>query len=207
METAIHCAALMEESETRLIARGLRLRDPELMDALIERYQHRLFRFLLFLTRNRAWAEDLFQETWLRVVERGSQYDARWRFQSWLLAIARNLAIDQARRRQPLSLEDSASAAEGESGISLLDRLPSSDPDPFQQAAGRDEQDRLADVLGHLPTHYREVLTMRFHEELQLDEIAHVTGAPLSTVKSRLRRGLELVRERLQRRGHESGQV
>lgn len=197
----------MEESETRLIARGLRLRDPELMDALIERYQHRLFRFLLFLTRNRAWAEDLFQETWLRVVERGSQYDARWRFQSWLLAIARNLAIDQARRRQPLSLEDSASAAEGESGISLLDRLPSSDPDPFQQAAGRDEQGRLADVLGHLPTHYREVLTMRFHEELQLDEIAHVTGAPLSTVKSRLRRGLELVRERLQRRGHESGQV
>lgn len=207
METAIHCAALMEESETRLIARGLRLRDPELMDALIERYQHRLFRFLLFLTRNRAWAEDLFQETWLRVVERGSQYDARWRFQSWLLAIARNLAIDQARRRQPLSLEDSASTAEGESGISLLDRLPSSDPDPFQQAAGRDEQDRLADVLGHLPTHYREVLTMRFHEELQLDEIAHVTGAPLSTVKSRLRRGLELVRERLQRRGYESGQV
>lgn len=207
METAIHCAALMEESETRLIARGLRLRDPELMDALIERYQHRLFRFLLFLTRNRAWAEDLFQETWLRVVERGSQYDARWRFQSWLLAIARNLAIDQARRRQPLSLEDSASAAEGESGISLLDRLPSSDPDPFQQAAERDEQDRLADVLGHIPTHYREVLTMRFHEELQLDEIAHVTGAPLSTVKSRLRRGLELVRERLQRRGYESGKV
>lgn len=207
METAIHCAALMEEPETRLIARGLRLRDPELMDALIERYQHRLFRFLLFLTRNRAWAEDLFQETWLRVVERGSQYDARWRFQSWLLAIARNLAIDQARRRQPLSLEDSASTAEGESGISLLDRLPSSDPDPFQQAAERDEQDRLADVLGHIPTHYREVLTMRFHEELQLDEIAHVTGAPLSTVKSRLRRGLELVRERLQRRGYESGKV
>ncbi|HUE71354.1 MAG TPA: sigma-70 family RNA polymerase sigma factor [Pirellulaceae bacterium] len=137
-------------------------------------------------TRNQAWAEDLFQETWLRVVERGSQYDARWRFQSWLLAIARNLAIDHARRRQPLSLEDSASAAEGESGISLLDRLPNSDSDPFQQAAGRDEQDRLADVLGHLPTHYREVLTMRFHEELRLDEIAHVTGAPLSTVKSRL---------------------
>ncbi len=207
METAIHCAALMEEPENRLIARGLRLRDPELMDALIERYQHRLFRFLLFLTRNRAWAEDLFQETWLRVVERGSQYDARWRFQPWLLAIARNLAIDQARRRQPLSLEDSASAAEGESGISLLDRLPSSDPDPFQQAAGRDEQDRLADVLGRLPTHYREVLTLRFHEELQLDEIAQVTGAPLSTVKSRLRRGLELVRERVESRGHESGQV
>ena len=59
---------------------GLRRRDPDLLDALIEQYQHRLLRYLLHLTGNRAVAEDLFQETWLRVLEKGHQYDGRNRF-------------------------------------------------------------------------------------------------------------------------------
>ena len=65
------------ESETSAIARGLRRRDPDLLDRLIEQYQHRLLRYLVSLTADRAIAEDLFQETWMRVLERGDQYDGR----------------------------------------------------------------------------------------------------------------------------------
>src|SRR5437764_12520893 len=70
------------ESETRAIARGLRRRDPDLLDRLIEQYQHRLLRYLVSLTADRAIAEDLFQETWMRVLERGHQYHGRHRCHS-----------------------------------------------------------------------------------------------------------------------------
>ena len=65
------------ESETRAIARGLHRRDPDLLDRLIEQSQHRLLRYRVSLTADRAIAEDLFQETWMRVLEWGRQYDGR----------------------------------------------------------------------------------------------------------------------------------
>src|SRR6202453_2508779 len=93
------------ESETSAIARGLRRRDPDLLDRLIEQYQHRLFRYLVHLTGRRELAEDLFQETWIRVLERGHQFNDKYAFGTWLFAVARNLAIDHMRRKQPASLD------------------------------------------------------------------------------------------------------
>src|SRR5208282_171691 len=74
------------EDETREIARRLRRRDPDLLDELISRYQYRLPRYLWALTGNRETAEDLFQETWIRVLEKGHLYDPRWRFEAWLFS-------------------------------------------------------------------------------------------------------------------------
>src|SRR5712672_3216625 len=86
------------ETETSKIARGLRERDIELLAELVERCHHRLVRYLLYLTGRRDYAEDLAQETWIRVLQRGSQYNGRQRFDPWLFAIARNLAIDYLRK-------------------------------------------------------------------------------------------------------------
>src|ERR1051326_8077483 len=72
------------EIETAKLARGLRERDMELLADLVERYQHRLVRYLLYLTGRRDYAEDLAQETWIRVLQRGSQYNGRQRFDPWL---------------------------------------------------------------------------------------------------------------------------
>src|SRR5271167_5153907 len=93
------------ESETSAIARGLRRRDPDLLDRLIEQYQHRLLRYLVHLTGRRELAEDLFQETWIRVLERGHQFNDKYAFGTWLFAVARNLVIDHMRRKQPASLD------------------------------------------------------------------------------------------------------
>ena len=91
--------------ESTEIARGLRRRDPDLLDRLIEQYQHRLLRYLVSLTGRRELAEDLFQETWIRVLERGHQFNDKYAFSTWLFAVARNLAIDTMRRKQPASLD------------------------------------------------------------------------------------------------------
>src|SRR5438270_11909017 len=88
------------ETETAKIARGLRERDMQLVADLVERCQHRLLRYLLYLTGRRESAEDLAQETWVRVLQRGSQYNGRQRCDPWLSAVARNLATDYVRQNR-----------------------------------------------------------------------------------------------------------
>src|ERR1039457_769661 len=88
------------------ISQGLKRQDPGLIDSLILRYQHRLLRYLLYLTSNREQAEDLFQEVWMRVLLRGSQFNGKARFDTWLFTVARNLVIDLRRKRTMSSLDE-----------------------------------------------------------------------------------------------------
>jgi RNA polymerase sigma-70 factor (ECF subfamily) len=168
------------------IARGLRRRDPELLDRLIERFQHRLLRYLVFLTGNRELAEDIFQETCIRVMERGKQYNGKSKFDTWLFAIARHLVIDWSRKKTTTSLE----ALQEQYGNEHAFDVPASGPSPFDAVTSRENRESVQAALTQLDSLHREVLVLRFHEELSLEEIAIVTGAPLSTVKSRLYRGL-----------------
>jgi RNA polymerase sigma-70 factor (ECF subfamily) len=185
-------AGLMTD-DRQTIALGLRRRDPDLLDQLIEQYQQRLYRYLLFLTGNPALAEDFFQETWIRILERGDQYNAKSKFESWLFAIARNLVIDASRRKKFASLE---ALADPET------QQPYEPPDlhstsALQMLLARENQQAVQVSLLKIPAYYREVLVLRFHEELGLEEIAAVLAAPLSTVKSRLYRGLAALKSAL----------
>ncbi|HEX8882836.1 MAG TPA: RNA polymerase sigma factor, partial [Candidatus Acidoferrum sp.] len=96
---AVTFSTLMRD-ERKSIARGLGRRDPDLLDRLIEQYQYRLFRYLMYITGDQARAEDFFQETWIRVLERGHQYDGKSKFEAWLFAIARHLVIDWQRTKK-----------------------------------------------------------------------------------------------------------
>ncbi len=188
------------QRENLAIARGLKRNDPELLDQLIETYQHRLLRYLLFLTGKREVAEDLFQETWVRVLLRGAQYNGKARFDTWLFTIARNLVIDLSRKRQMASLDEMSEAGEDERPFEVAMDGPS----PFQQFATREDRAEVAEVLLKLEPNFREVLVLRFHDEMSLEEIASVTHAPLSTVKSRLYRGLAALKPQVEqlRRAH-----
>jgi RNA polymerase sigma-70 factor (ECF subfamily) len=179
------------ETEARRIARGLRRRDIALITELVERYQHRLVRYVLYLTGRREYVEDLVQETWVRVLERAAQYDGKSRFEPWLFAVARHLAIDDLRRRPLVSLDTNSTDAERvlPGGLSH-----SGHTSPFLAAARGEDAVRLATALDLLEPIYREALILRFHEDLSLQEIANVVGAPVPTVSSRIHRGLALLR-------------
>jgi len=174
------------------LAAALGRRDTVVLDALIDRYGNGLLRYLLHLTGNRATAEDLFQETWLRVFERGAQYDPRRSFQGWLFIIARHLAIDDQRRQRTRS----GDPIEPDGGGHAAD-LAAHAPSPFEAYAARERRAHLAATIGGLDPIYREVLVLRFVHELSLDEIAHITGAVVPTVKSRLYRALDQMACRL----------
>ena len=179
-------STLMTDERQELVL-GLRQRDPELLDRLIEQYQYRLFRYLLYITGDRERAEDFFQETWVRVLERGQQYDGRYKFEAWLFTIARNLVIDWQRQKKMSSLDTLMGQGE-EQGFEPADEKQESPLNAMLQGEARDN---MQGVLAQLPAANREVLLLRFQEELQLDEIARIQATPISTVKSRLYRGLE----------------
>src|SRR5271156_3582630 len=190
--TAVETALI--HSENAEIARGLKKQNPELLDRLIEQYQHRLLRYLLFLTGKREVAEDIFQETWMRVLLRGAQYNGKARFDTWLFTIARYLVIDLSRKRTMASLDEMSEGGEDERPFEIA----MSGPSPLEQFQSREDCAEVGEVLLKLEPTYREVLVLRFYEELSLEEIATVTKAPLSTVKSRLYRGLAALKPQME---------
>jgi RNA polymerase sigma-70 factor, ECF subfamily len=172
-------------AEPPTLAARLRSADPAALAEAVGLYQHRLYRYLLRLVRDAASADDLFQQTWLHVVRQLHRYDAARSFDTWLFAIAHNAAMDLLRRRPGESLEDREFA------------IPSGAPDAFSTVLAGERAAILAAALAELPALYREALTLRFEEGMRLEEIAEVTHAPLSTVKSRVRRGLEAMKQNL----------
>lgn len=169
--------------------------DPEALTAILARYQQRLYRFLIRLVQDPALADDLFQQTWLRVMQKIGGYDARARFDTWLFSVAHNLAVDHLRRQRSRSLDEP-----DESGMVAADRLTSSGPDPFEEFVESERAAILAEAMNELPSIHREVLSLRFEEGMKLEQIAEVAAVPLSTVKSRLHRALESLREAVERR-------
>ena len=185
-------------TEAQELARGLRSRDPDLLDRLIEQYHYRLFRYLLYLTGRRETAEDLFQETWVRVIERGHQYNAKWKFEAWLFSIARHLTIDMMRKEARVAPAHDLGQGSDAGDLKEVSEFGTAGAaSPLDALSNREESERVVSALGLLPAAFREVLLLRFQEDLTLEEIAGLIEAHLSTVKSRLYRGLSALRERL----------
>jgi RNA polymerase sigma-70 factor, ECF subfamily len=174
----------------------LRRGDLDALAELIIRYQNRLYRYLLRIVSQPSEAEDLFQQTWLRVVEKIQSFDGSRNFDAWLFTLARNLAIDHLRRIRPQSLDEPL-ANRGHSET-VADRISCKDHTPLDHTLAAERRTQISEAMMGLPMIYRDVLTLRFEDEMKVEEIARVTGVPVSTVKSRLRRSMEQLRYALE---------
>jgi RNA polymerase sigma-70 factor (ECF subfamily) len=168
-------------------AKRLRKGDLGGLEGLMSRHQDRLFRYLRRLLGDEAMAEDVFQQTWVRVSERVGRYDPARPFGPWLLAVGRNLALDLLRRQRPESLDEGPEPPAPPQG-------PGAAEDPLVRLAARERRERLGVALDALGPQDREVLSLRFEEELSLKEIAALARAPLPTVKARLYRAMARLR-------------
>lgn len=151
---------------------------------LVRRYQDRIFTVALRLTRNRASAEDVAQQTFLQAWERRESYDRRWRVSTWLYRIVTNLCVDEHRRRARAAALTPGGGPEGPGH-------------PHAVAEARERRDRLNGALGGLPRVQRTVLVLRYLDDLPYDEIGRVCGLPVNTVKSHLQRGKAALRRHL----------
>ncbi len=186
----------MTETE---IMKGLRDRDTAMIAALIDEHGGRLLRYLLLLTGDRSTAEDMFQETWVRVLERGYQYKGAFGFQAWLLSIARHLVIDQSRRKRPLSLEDLAC------GGRPFDAVAAPVDTPLERLCTQELWAQVNAQARRLPRAHLEVLLRRVDDEMLLTEISETMSVPLSTVKGRLYRAIETLQTHLNPAGRPGG--
>jgi RNA polymerase sigma-70 factor (ECF subfamily) len=179
----------VDETDERLMLR-FQGGDARAFEVLVRRHRTPLFSFLLRLTGDRGRAEDLCQEAFLKAVRASGGWEPRARVQTWLYAIARNLAVDEARRQafrraEPLDGPGAGAAARSE------------DPPPDDAAGAALLRPKLEAALAALPDEQREVFLLREYAGLRFHEIAEVTGTPENTVKSRMRYALEGLRERL----------
>ena len=160
-------------------------------EMLYQRHRATLYRFLLRTLRHRADADELFQDTWSRLIAARERYRPEAKFTTYLLQIAHNLIVDRFRRQRPQASEE-----ETEAVFRKLD-APESD-EPERALTEFEQRRRLQLALEELPEEQRVAFLLRIESGLGLEEIATITGAGRETVKSRLRYALARIRARLQ---------
>ncbi len=186
-----------ENSDEELMER---FRDGDTMafEILLSRHERAIFNFIYRMIRDREKAQDLLQETFLRVIKNKQRYIPKARFTTWLYTIARNQCIDafrKAKHRRHASLDQPYRGEPG--GRSLMDKLPGKSEDALQRKEAQEITLRIEEALTHLSSEQREVFVMRQFRNLRFREIAEIVGVSENTIKSRMRYALEHLRLQL----------
>jgi len=174
----------LEDDLLRKCARG----DSAAYRELVERLEKPLVNFILRFVGERHVAEDLFQETFVRVVKTLGTFRPEASLSTWIFTIARNLSLDwlKAKRRHREMALDAATSEEKGRVIYFKDVMRSSSASPDDRAESTEEERRVTAALAQLSPIKREALVLRVYAGLQYSEIARVQGAPVGTVKFRI---------------------
>jgi RNA polymerase sigma-70 factor (ECF subfamily) len=172
--------------------------DHAAFESLYRRYRAPIFSFLARQRGNRDFAEDLLQEVFARAVRGARDFKHGSRFSTWIYAIARNLAVDEARKAR-FRVFTSLDQKPSDDSQALGERLAAPTPGPDRSVVAKRLQDDLICAISALPEEQREVFLLREHGGLSFGEISEVVGAKEGTVKSRMRYALEALRSDLAR--------
>jgi RNA polymerase sigma-70 factor (ECF subfamily) len=164
---------------------------------LVDMYKGKLFHLAYRMLGNSQEAEDIVQDTFLRVYEHFGRYDNQHKFSTWIYRIATNLCIDRLRRRKSVySLDAELSDGDGLDGYSMLQ---ASDPTPEQQLVLTERQQVIASAMSSLPAKYKSAMALKYYQDLSLQEISDILDIPVSTVKTRIHRGRDYLRRKLEK--------
>jgi RNA polymerase sigma-70 factor (ECF subfamily) len=172
--------------------------DRRAFEELMRRHQTGIYNFILRSVRQRDTAEEILQDTWMRVIQGAGDFQRAAKFSTWAYTVARNLCIDHARKaslRKHPSLDQST--RDREDGPTLGESVKDPRPQVDRDAIGRELKVRLMDAIEGLPADQKEVFLMREYSDLPFKEIATIVGAPENTVKSRMRYALERLQDAL----------
>ena len=183
-------------TDVELIAKAIRGREDG-FEELVRRYQRPITGYVFRMLNNYDAALDVTQEVFIKVYNSLEKYSSEYKFSTWLYRIAHNAAIDWMRRN---SVSQTSLEAENADGTFQL-QIESSQPTPEQDRERSEWRTEIDLVVKCLPTAYRELILLRHTQDLSYDEIAEVMNLPLGTVKNRLFRAREMMREMFVERG------
>jgi RNA polymerase sigma-70 factor, ECF subfamily len=166
---------------------------------LISRYERPVFSLIFRMVRDKETAEDLAQETFIKVLNNIDRYLPEFKFSSWLFKIANNITIDFLRKRQidTISIEGAPDAVTAESKRATAIALASGDQSPLQELESKELGEQIERAIGKLRPEYRACILLRHVEDYSYDEIAEIVKLPLGTVKTYIHRARAELREHL----------
>jgi RNA polymerase sigma-70 factor (ECF subfamily) len=166
---------------------------------LLRRYERPVFSLVFRMVRDRTIAEDLAQETFIKVLNHIDRYRPEFKFSSWLFKIANNITIDHLRRRQldTISIEGSPDAVTGESMRATAVTVKSAGESPLEELESRELGASIEKAIAKLRPEYRACIILRHVEDYSYDEIAEIVKLPLGTVKTYIHRARQELREYL----------
>ena len=169
--------------------------DQELYGELVKRYQGRLVNYLYRILHSVQEAEDLAQEVFFKLYQALDRYDPKYKFSTWLFRVSQNAAIDRIRKRR-LQLVSMDRTGDPDGGMGTWE-FPSGDPSPYGDLRNVERGKAIQSAIDRLPWDYRELIVLRHFGELSYDEIAKLKEMPLGTVKNKLFRGRQMMKEEL----------
>lgn len=167
-------------------------------EELLRRYETQVVTFCYAFMRNRDSAEDLAQETFLRVYRNAARYQPVAKFTTWLYKIAANLCINELKKgqlRSSRSLDEPAGS--DPDGTRIIERLANKGDAPLTEAEKHEAQGLIERAISHLPDDQRTTLVMVEYHHMQYHEIADILGVTVSAIKMRVKRARETLRETL----------
>jgi len=183
----------IEARLVRLARTGDRAAFADLVDLYKDKIYHLAFRML----GNRQEAEDVVQETFLRVFRSFDRYDESQKFSTWIYRIGTNLSIDRLRKRKTTYSLDADVSGDGE-GTDWHSMLASEEPTPEGSVLLSETQTRIREAIETLPKKYKSVVVLKYLHDMSLQEIGDVLDMPVTTVKTRVHRGREFLRQKLE---------
>ncbi|MCL2649104.1 MAG: sigma-70 family RNA polymerase sigma factor [Phycisphaerales bacterium] len=171
--------------------------DQTAWDALVDAYWQRLFGYALRVTGNAELAQDLVQETFLRIVQRLGKYDDQGKFEAWLFRILVNLVRDHGRSRLRHPTQSTVIESDGER-IEMTDELAAKVPAPHEPLHHREDVDALQVALRKLPEGDRQILMLRHFADMPFKDIARTLNCPIGTVLARAHRALGKLRSMME---------
>lgn len=166
-------------------------------EEIVRRYQRPIAAYVYRMVGNYESALDLTQDVFIKVYNSLARYSSEYKFSTWIYKIAHNASIDYLRRA---SNREHSLLIESE-GETFERPILSSKLTPEQESERRERREELETIIKNLPSAYRELIVLRHSLDMSYDEIADITGLPLGTVKNRLFRAREMMRDVLIQRG------
>ncbi|NRD77576.1 RNA polymerase sigma factor SigW [Bacillus sp. BRMEA1] len=169
--------------------------DQEAFGEIVDIYKNSVFQLCYRMLGNRHEAEDTAQEAFIRAYTNIHTFNQNLKFSTWLFRIATNLCIDRMRKKKPDHYLDAEVA--GTEGLTLYSQVPSESPLPEIELESLELQETVHKEILKLPEKYRSAIILKYIEGLSLNEISDILGLPIGTVKTRIHRGREALRQQL----------